>query len=78
MINITNLTQKDWLKACKRLGMEIDTKSGKGSHARVYNPSGNFRPQTIPNHMNKYISLELYKTLLMWGFSEEQIDKSVK
>jgi predicted RNA binding protein YcfA (HicA-like mRNA interferase family) len=78
MIALTNLKQKDWVKAYKRLGMVIDTKSGKGSHVKATNPNGGFRPQTIPNNTHKFIGLELYKTLMEWGFTEEEIDKALK
>ena len=78
MISLTDLTQKKWLKACRKLGLMVDTKSGKGSHARVKHPSGNLRPLTIPHNTHKMISLVIYKTLLEWGFEEEEIDKALK
>ncbi len=77
MVNMTKLKQKDWIKAYIRLGMLIDTKSGKGSHVKVINPNGGFRPQTIPVHMHKFLSIELYKSLLEWGFSEDEIDAAL-
>lgn len=78
MISLTDLTQKQWLKACKKLGLGVDIKSGKGSHARIKHPSGSLRPLTIPYHTHKMISLVIYKTLLEWGFEEDEIDKALK
>lgn len=77
MISLSSLNQKQWLKACKKLGLEVDTKSGKGSHARVYPPARALRPTTIPHNPHKMISLSIYKTLLEWGFSEEEIDQAL-
>lgn len=78
MVSLTDLSQKKWIQAFKKLGAEVDTKKGKGSHVRVFHKSGNFKPQTIPHKVNKFISIELYKTLLEWGISEEEIDKALK
>lgn len=78
MVSLTDLTQKRWKKACKKLRLEIDTTKGKGSHIRVMPPNGEGKPQTIPYNTHKIISAKLYKTLQEWGFSEEQIDKALK
>ncbi|MCL2451825.1 hypothetical protein FWD20_03050 [Candidatus Saccharibacteria bacterium] len=66
------------MKAYRKLGMKIDAKGGKGSHIKAINPNGGFRPQTIPSKMHKFLGLELYKTLLEWGFTEQEIDKVLK
>lgn len=78
MISLSDLTQKDWLNACRKLGLEVDTSKGKGSHARISKPNTNFRPQTVPYHTHKFISLAIYKSLLEWGFDETEIDKALK
>lgn len=78
MVPISDLTQKQWIKACKKLGLEIDKKSGKGSHVRVYPPSQALRPMTIPYHTHKMMSISLYKKLLEWGFEENEIDSALK
>lgn len=78
MISLTDLSQEQWKKACKKLELEIDTTKGKGSHIRVMPPNGAGKPQTIPYNTHKFISLDLYKTLLEWGFDETQIDKALK
>ncbi len=77
MITLTNLNQKKWVKAFKKLGLIVDTKKGKGSHFRIFNPVNN-KATTLPSHCHKFISLGIYKTLLEWGFSEAEIDNALK
>lgn len=75
----SDISQKQWLKACKKLGLKVDKIAGHGSHAIVkcpQNPIG--RPITIQNHINRLISVEIYKSLKNLGFSEEDIDKALK
>ncbi len=56
--SFSDISQKQWKKACKKLGLEIKTKSGKGSHILVCHP---------------FINIKIFKKLLKWGFSEDQI-----
>ena len=52
MISLTNLKQKDWVKACKKLNLVVDKKKGKGSHYRIINPDTNQAttcPQNVTN-----------------------------
>lgn len=77
MVSVTNITQKQWLKAMKKLGLEVDKKKVKGSHARIFNPN-NKKATTVPNHCHKFINLGLYKVLLEWDYSEEEIDNALK
>jgi hypothetical protein len=77
MISLTNVTQKKWVKACGRLNLVVDKKKGKGSHYRIINPANN-RAQTLPYQCHKFINIEIYKSLLEWGFTEEEIDGALK
>lgn len=77
MVSFTSLSQKQWGKACKKLGLTVDKKKGKGSHWRVTGGKGT-RPMTLPSDCHKFISIDIYKTLLRWGFTEEQIDDALK
>ena len=77
MISLTNLKQKQWSKACIKLGLIVDKKKGKGSHYRIVNPVTN-QATTLPSDCHKYISLDIYKTLLEWGYSEVDIDKALQ
>lgn len=75
----TDISQKQWIKACKKLGLEVMVSRGHGSHARVYapdNPSG--APITIQHKTYKHVNTSIYKALLSLGFSEEEIDKALK
>ena len=79
MVSLSDLTQQQWIKACKKLGLVVDTSKGKGSHARVYNPANpQGAPMTIQNHMNKLISQKIRKKLIEWGYTEKQIDKALR
>lgn len=70
-----DLTQTKWINACKRLGLEINTKGGKGSHIKV---SCKGKGATIvPIHINQMINKSLGSTLQKWGFSEEQIREAL-
>ena len=33
---VKNLTQKDWIRICKKLGLYVSVGNGKGSHCAVY------------------------------------------
>lgn len=76
MVSLTNITQRKWVNACIRLKLVVDKKRGKGSHYRVINPVNN-RKTILPHNCHKYINLEIYKTLLEWGFTEEEIDDAL-
>ncbi|PJE65339.1 hypothetical protein COU91_02205 [Candidatus Saccharibacteria bacterium CG10_big_fil_rev_8_21_14_0_10_47_8] len=70
-------SQKDWAKACKRLGLNVDTKRGKGSHILISNPKSGTK-FTIQQHLYNIANLKIYKKLLELGFKEEEINKALK
>lgn len=76
MISLTSLKRRHWERACGRLGLQVDKKRGKGSHYRIVNPKNN-KKQTLPVDCHQFISLEIYKTFLEWGFTEKEIDKAL-
>lgn len=63
-------------KACKRIGLKVDSKSGKGSHIKVTYPGKG--ATIIPHHINSGINHSLCKTLHDWGFNDEDIRKALK
>ena len=77
MISLTSVTQRQWAKASARLGLVVDKKKGKGSHYRVENPASG-KMTTLPHDCHKFINIEIYKTFMEWGFSEEEIDNALK
>lgn len=75
----SDISQKTWLKACKKLGLKVDKSRGHGSHARVYSPDNpSAAPITIQKHTYKCVNKEIYKALLSIGFAEEEIDEALK
>ena len=77
MKGLSDVKQADWIKACRKLRLEVSVKAGKGSHCLVKSPfSGN--KYTIQRNLHKFINLKIYKKLLEWGFSEKEIDKALK
>lgn len=76
MRSLSNIKQKNWLKACKKLGLEVNKSAGKGSHALVKSPSSGSK-YTIQNHLYPIANLQIYKKLLEWGFTEEEIDNAL-
>ncbi len=67
----SGLTQKRWVSACEKLGLEISTKGGKGSHIKVICKGKG--ATTIPKNINVGINKSLGSRLQQWGYSEEQI-----
>jgi len=70
--SFTDITQPQWVKACSKLGLIVDTKHGKGSHALVKHPKTEHK-YTIQNNLHKFINMKIFKKMLEWGFDEEQI-----
>jgi len=68
----SDLKQKDWIKACIKLGLEVDTKRGKGSHCLIKHPHTN-RKYTIQSHLHKFLNIKIFKKMLEWGFEEDDI-----
>lgn len=58
------------------MGLEIDSRSGKGSHIKVTCPGKG--ATTIPYHINPGINRSLRKTLHDWDFSDEDIYEALK
>ncbi len=75
----SDITQKQWIKACKKLGLTVMVSRGHGSHVRVYLADGKAStPITIQKHTYKQVNISIYKALLDLGFSEQEIDKALK
>lgn len=71
-----NQSQKDWVKACRRLGLDVDSKRGKGSHILVTNPKSG-KKFTIQKQLYNIANLKIYKQLLEWGFTEDEINDAL-
>jgi predicted RNA binding protein YcfA (HicA-like mRNA interferase family) len=76
--NFSDITQKDWIKACKSLGLEVDSSRGKGSHCLVKHPTTGAKYTIQRNLSNKFINIKIFKKLLEWDFNEGQIWDALK
>ncbi len=72
-----NQSQQDWAKACRRLGLDVNFKRGKGSHILISNPKSG-RKFTVQKNLYNIANLKIYKKLLEWGFSEREINKALR
>jgi predicted RNA binding protein YcfA (HicA-like mRNA interferase family) len=68
----SDINQKDWKRACKKLGLEVDCSRGKGSHFLVRHPRTNAK-YTIQKDLHKFINMKIFKKMLEWGFEEKKI-----
>jgi hypothetical protein len=76
MASLSDLKQKDWIKACEKLGVEVNVKSGRGSHALIKRP-GSSEKYTLQNDLHKILNQKYYKKLQDWGFSDSEINKAL-
>lgn len=60
------------MRACRKLGLTIQTGSGSGSHVLIVHPATG-RKYTLQYHLHKFINIKIFKKMLEWGFAEEQI-----
>lgn len=75
--SFSDITQAQWIKACRKLGLIIETKSGKGSHVLATHPHTQHK-YTIQYSLHKFINLKIFKKMLEWGFTEDQIWEALK
>jgi predicted RNA binding protein YcfA (HicA-like mRNA interferase family) len=75
--SLADVTQKDWIRACLKLGLCVETNHGKGSHVLVKHPHDE-RKYTIVFHLHRIINVKIFKTLLDWGFAEDNIFKALQ
>lgn len=70
--SFSDITQKDWLRACRKLDLIVNTKYGKGSHCLITNSQTN-QKYTVQHKLHKFVNLKIFKKLMEWGFSEKDI-----
>jgi len=75
--SFSDITQKQWEKACLKLGLEVETKFGKGSHIIVKHPQTGHK-YTIQKNLHKFINIKIFEKMLEWGFDEERIWEALK
>lgn len=75
--SFSDINQKQWIKACYKLGLRIETKFGKGSHVLVKHPETEHK-YTIQKNLHKFINMKIFKKMMEWGFNEEDIWEALK
>ncbi|MDP3958151.1 MAG: hypothetical protein Q8Q36_01640 [bacterium] len=72
---LKNLTQSDWIKACKKLGLYVSVGNGKGSHVAVYKSAdcsvsdSSCLVLTIVKDCYPNIQLAHFKKILAYGLA---------
>lgn len=84
---IKNKKQKDWMKVCKKLGLVVETKYGKGSHVGVYRPECPIENKQccvvpLPQEIYPNIQRDIFKKVLYYGidsgkYTEKDIWKAL-
>ena len=75
--SFSDITQSQWIKACHKLGLVVESKHGKGSHVLIKHPQTEHK-YTIQNNLHKFINMKIFKKMMEWGFEEEQIWEALK
>lgn len=79
-----NITQSDWAKAGIRLGLNVSTKGGKGSHIVIrnhkYSNPSNIESliATVQRNLGKIHNQTIFKHFLEHGIPEDDIWKALK
>ncbi len=73
----SDLKQLDWLRACKKLGLEVDCRRGSGSHCLVKHPKTGAK-YTIQHNLHKFLNMKIFKKMMEWGFQESVIWDALK
>lgn len=75
--SFSDITQRQWINACLKLGLSVQEQAGKGSHVLVVHPQTS-QKYTLQHNLHKFINIKIFKKLLEWGFEEEDIWKALK
>lgn len=70
--SLADVKQHDWIRACRKLGLSVDTNRGKGGHILVKHPE-NGSKCTIQHDLHRIINIKIFGKLEEWGFEEERI-----
>ena len=82
--SMEKITSADWCKAGQRLGLDVSTSYGRGSHAVIRNPQypdpsdSRGLITTIPRHLYKDMNRRIFKQILFFGITEDDIWKALK
>lgn len=60
--SLSDVKQGDWIRACRKLGLAVETRHGKGSHVLVKHPNDS-RKYTIQHDLHRIINVKIFNTL---------------
>ena len=75
--SLADIRQKDWMRACLKLGLRVETKHGKGSHVLICHKT-NGTKYTLQRDLYRIINVKIFHKLKEWGFSEEEIFEALR
>lgn len=75
--SLADITQRDWIRACRKLGLEVETGRGKGGHVLVKHPQNGMK-YTVQSDLHKVINIKIFNKLKQWGFTEDQIFEALR
>lgn len=75
--SLADIRQKDWIRACQKLGLIVDTRHGKGSHVLIKHPQKGIK-YTLQQDLHKIVNQKILKKLLEWGFSEQEVFEALR
>ena len=61
--SLADLQQRDWIRACLKLGLVVETSHGKGSHILMKHPRDGHK-YTIQKHLRRLINQKIFKKLI--------------
>ncbi len=75
--SFSDITQSQWIRACQKLGLKVESGFGKGSHVRIEHLQTHAKythaKYTIQHNLHKFINIKIFKKMMEWGFDEEMI-----
>lgn len=74
---LSDLKQKDWIQACRKLGLEVDCRKGNGSHCLIKHPKTGSK-YTLQYKLHKFLNLKILKKMMEWGFEEKEIRDALR
>ena len=75
--SLADVRQRDWIRACRKLGLDVITNRGKGGHVLVKHPKTGTK-YTVQSDLHKIINIKIFNKLKEWGFGEEQIFEALR
>lgn len=75
--SLADIKQRDWIRACCKLGLHVETNRGKGGHILIKHPQ-NGSKYTIQSDLFKLLNKKIFNKLEEWGFSEEEIFEALR